>query len=74
MEDITRIPPHSVESEQSILGSILCRFISTIFIFLPSNRRLLGLIESMLYPLFLILITFFILHNKMNCQTKCNTF
>ena len=23
MEDITRIPPHSVESEQSILGSIL---------------------------------------------------
>ena len=23
MEDMTRIPPHSVESEQSILGSIL---------------------------------------------------
>ena len=23
MEDVTRIPPHSVESEQSILGSIL---------------------------------------------------
>ena len=23
MADITRIPPHSVESEQSILGSIL---------------------------------------------------
>ena len=23
MEDISRIPPHSVESEQSILGSII---------------------------------------------------
>ena len=23
MEDINRIPPHSVESEQSILGSII---------------------------------------------------
>ena len=53
MEDNTRIPPHSVEAEQSVLGSILLdkdAMISVSETLIPPLQQLLQLLSKRLIP------------------------